>query len=158
MAEVGVVHLLGDWKKWFTGVSALFNSTDAPYIVKMTWSHPKMPCPQRFFFWFLANAATKFHISVIQWARKRYITQKLYIMALFLKILITYNCYNSLIFLHVKIYISKILIPIKIFCFSNIIGIKKVNLQNFTIFPTILRQQRRHRRWIIFASKNYIFC
>jgi hypothetical protein len=23
-----------------------------PYIVKMTWSHPKMPCPQRILFLF----------------------------------------------------------------------------------------------------------
>ncbi len=79
-------------------------------------------------------------------------------MALFLKILITYNCHNSLIFLHVKIQISKILIPINFFLFFLYYRYKKVNLQNFAVFPTILRQQRLHRQWIIFACKNYIFC
>ncbi len=79
-------------------------------------------------------------------------------MALFLKILITYNCHYSLIFLHVKIQISKIQIPIKFFLFFEYYRYKKVYLQNFTIFPTILRQQRRHWRWIIFACKNCIFC
>jgi hypothetical protein len=71
-----------------------------PYIVKMTWSRPKinaLSTEDFIFIWFLANAATKFQLSVIQWARKRFV------MTFFLKILNTYNCHNSLIFLHVII-------------------------------------------------------
>jgi hypothetical protein len=104
-AAVGAGHLLGDWKKWFTGVFALFNSTDAPLYCKndLVSSKNALSTEDLIFIWFVANAATKFHISVIQRARKRYIEQKRYIMALFLNILITYNCHNSLIFLHVKI-------------------------------------------------------
>jgi hypothetical protein len=78
VAAVGAGHLLGNWKNWFTGVFALFNS-----------SRNALSTEDLIFIWFLANAATKFHISVIQWARKCYIAQKHYIMALFLKILIT---------------------------------------------------------------------
>ncbi len=64
-----------------------------PYIVKMTWSCPKMSYPQSFIFIrFLANATTKFHISVIQWARKCYIAQKLFVIKFFQNILNTYNC------------------------------------------------------------------
>jgi hypothetical protein len=33
-AAVGASHLLGDWKNWFAGVFALFNSTDAPLYCK----------------------------------------------------------------------------------------------------------------------------
>jgi hypothetical protein len=104
-AAVGAGHLLGDWKNWFTGVFALFNSTRAPLYCKndLVSSQNSLSTEDLIFIWFLANAATKFHISVIQWARKRYIVQKHYIMALFLKILITYNCHNSLILLNVKI-------------------------------------------------------
>ncbi len=104
-AAVGAGHLLGDWKNWFSGVFALFNSTDAPLYCKndLVSSQNALSTEDLIFIRFLANAATKLHISVIQWARKRYITQKRYIMALFLKIFITYNCHNSLIFLHVKI-------------------------------------------------------
>ncbi len=39
-----------------------------PYIIKMTWSCPKMPCPRFVFYWvltILANAATRFCFSVI---------------------------------------------------------------------------------------------
>jgi hypothetical protein len=109
-AAVGAGNLLGDWKNWFTGVFALFNSTDAPLYCKndLVSSQNALSAEDLIFIWFLANAAKKFHISLIQWARKRYIAQKHYIMALFRKILITYNCHNSLIFLHVKIYILKI--------------------------------------------------
>jgi hypothetical protein len=104
-AAVGAGHLLGVWKNWFTCVFALFNSTDAPLYCKndLVSSQNAFSTKDLIFIWFLANAATKFHISVIQWVRKRYIAQKRYIMALFLKILITFNCHNSLIFLHVKI-------------------------------------------------------
>ncbi len=66
-----------------------------PYIVKMTWSCPKMPflsTEDFIFIWSLANAVTKFHISVIQWARKHDIMQKLYFMTLVQKNLNTYNC------------------------------------------------------------------
>jgi len=103
-AAVGAGHLLGDWKNWFTGVFALFNSTDAPLYCKndLVSSQNALSTEDLIFIWFLANAATKFHISVIQWARKCYIAQKYYIMALFLKILITYNCHNSLIFYMLK--------------------------------------------------------
>jgi hypothetical protein len=41
---VGGGRLLGDIKNWFPGVFALFNSTDGPYIVKMTWSCPIPKC------------------------------------------------------------------------------------------------------------------
>jgi hypothetical protein len=104
-AAVGAGHLLGDWKNWFTGIFALFNSTDWPLYCKndLVSSQNALSTEDLIFIWFLANAMTKFHISVIKWARKRYIAQKRYIMALFLKILISYNCHNSLIFLHVKI-------------------------------------------------------
>jgi hypothetical protein len=33
-AVVGDGNLLGDWKSWFTGVFALFNSTDVPLYCK----------------------------------------------------------------------------------------------------------------------------
>jgi hypothetical protein len=33
-AAVGGGRLVGDWKNWFTGVFALFNSTDAPLYCK----------------------------------------------------------------------------------------------------------------------------
>jgi hypothetical protein len=104
-AAVSAGHLLGDRKNWFSGVFALFNSTDVPLYCKndLVSSQNALSTKDLIFIWFLANAVTKFHISVIQWARKRYITQKRYIMALFLKIFITYSCHNSLIFLHVKI-------------------------------------------------------
>jgi hypothetical protein len=76
-----------------------------PYIVKMTWSRFQNAWSTEYFIfiWFRANAATKFHISVIQWARKCYIAQKRFVMTFFQNILNTYNCHNNLIFLHVKI-------------------------------------------------------
>jgi hypothetical protein len=97
-------HLLGDWKNWFTGVFAFFNSNDAPLYCKndLVSSQNALSTEDLIFIWFLANAATKFHISIIQWARKRYIAQKRYIMTLFLKIWITYNCHNNLIFYMLK--------------------------------------------------------
>jgi hypothetical protein len=74
-----------------------------PYIVKMTWSRPKMPCQLRIFFYLVpSESATKFHISVIQWARKCYIAQKRYIMTLFQKFFNTYNGHNNLIFYVLK--------------------------------------------------------
>jgi hypothetical protein len=90
-------------KKWFTGVFALFNSTDAPLYCKndLVLSQNCLSTEDFIYIWFLANAATNFHISVIQWARKRYMALKLYIMTLFQKILNTYNCHNNLISLHV---------------------------------------------------------
>jgi hypothetical protein len=104
-AVVGGGRLFGDCKKWFPGVFALFCSTDAPLYCKndLVSSQNALSTEEFIFIWFLANADTKFHISVKQWARKRYIAQKLYIMTLFLTNLNTYNCHNNLIFLHVKI-------------------------------------------------------
>jgi hypothetical protein len=104
-AVVGGGRLFGDRKKWFPGVFALFNSTDAPLYCKneLVSSQNALSTEDFIFIWFLANAETKFHISVTQWARKRYIARKLYIMTLFLKNLNTSNCHNNLISLHVKI-------------------------------------------------------
>jgi hypothetical protein len=77
---VGAGHLLGDWKNWFTGVFALFNSTDAPLYCRndLVSSQNALSTEDLIFIWFLANAATKFHISVIQWARKCFIAKTLY--------------------------------------------------------------------------------
>jgi hypothetical protein len=81
-----------------------FYSTDAPLCCKndLVSSQNALSTEDFIFIWFLANAETKFHISVKQWARKRYVAQKLYIMTLFLTNLNTYNYHNNLIFLHVK--------------------------------------------------------
>jgi hypothetical protein len=109
-ATVGGSHLLSDRKNWFTGVFALFNSTDTPLYCKNDFvlSQNALSTEDFIFIWFLANAVKKFHISVIQWARKGYVAQKRYIMTLFPKILNTYNCHNNLNFLHVKIKVLKI--------------------------------------------------
>jgi hypothetical protein len=77
-APVGGGRLVGDLKNWFTGVFALFNSTDSPLYSKndLVSSQNALSTEDFIFIWFLENAATKFHISVIQWARKCYIAQK----------------------------------------------------------------------------------
>jgi hypothetical protein len=79
-AVVGAGHLLGEWKNWFTGVFSLYNSTDAPLDCKndLVSSQNALSTEDLIFIWFLANAATKFHISVIQWARTRYGAKTLY--------------------------------------------------------------------------------
>jgi hypothetical protein len=61
-AAVGAGHLLGDWKNWFTGVFALFNSTDVPLYCKndLVSSQNALSTEDLIFIWFLANAATKF--------------------------------------------------------------------------------------------------
>jgi hypothetical protein len=76
-AAFGGGHLVGDLKNWFTGVFALFNSTDAPLYCKNDWvsSQNALSTKDFIFNWILANLATKFHISVIQWARKCYTAQ-----------------------------------------------------------------------------------
>ena len=159
-AMVGGGRLFGDWKKWFPGVFALFYSTDAPLYCKndLILSQNALSTEVFFFIWFLANAEAKFHISVKQWARKRYIARKLYIMTLFLTNLNTYNCHNNLIFWYVKIWLLNIEIPRIFFLFFWYYRYKKVNLQNFAIFLTVFLQQLQQRRWIIFACENYIFC
>jgi hypothetical protein len=98
-AAVGGSPILGDGKNWFTGVFALFNSTDTPLYCKndLVSSQNALSTEDFIFIWFLANVATKFHISVKQWARN-VIAQKLYIMTLFKEISNTYNCNNNLIF------------------------------------------------------------
>jgi hypothetical protein len=86
-AKVGGSRLVGDGKNWFTGVFALFNSTDAPLYCRndLVSSQNALSTEDFIFIWFLANVATKFHISVIQWARKCYIPQKRFVMTFFLK-------------------------------------------------------------------------
>jgi hypothetical protein len=107
VAAVGGVPvvLLVIEKEWFSGGFALFNSTDAPLYCKnyLVSSQNALSTEDFIFVWFLVNAVTKFHISVIQWARKCYIAQKRFVMTFFQNILNTYNCHNNLIFLHVKI-------------------------------------------------------
>jgi hypothetical protein len=80
LAAAAVGSTLFLLKNWFPGVFALFNSTDAPLYCKndLVSSQNALSAEDFIFIWFLANAATKFHISVIQWARKCYIVQKLY--------------------------------------------------------------------------------
>ena len=83
--------------------SSLFSTNAALYSKNdLVSSQNALSTEDLIFIWFLANDATKFHIAVIQWERKLYIAQKRYIMALFLKILITYNCHNNLIFYMLK--------------------------------------------------------
>ena len=125
---MNVGRLVDDWKNRFTGVFALSNSTDALLYCKnnLVSSQNALSTEDFIFIWFLANAATKFHIFVRQWARKCYIVQKHFVMTFFQQILNTYNCHNNLIFLHVKIYVLKIEIQKIFFCFFNIIGIKKL--------------------------------
>ncbi len=79
-AAVGAGHLLGDWKKWFTGVFALYNSTDAPLYCKndLVSSKNALSTEDLIFIWFLANAAKKFHISVIQRRENVYRAKTLY--------------------------------------------------------------------------------
>jgi hypothetical protein len=100
--SVAVVFLVIE-KNWFPGVFALFNSTDAPLYCKnyLVLSQNCLSTEDFIYIWFLAKAATKFHIPVIQRAKKRYMAQKLYIMTLFQKNLNTYNCHNNLISWHV---------------------------------------------------------
>ena len=66
IAMVGGGCLLGDWKNWFTGVFALFNSTDAPLYSKnyLVLSQNALSTEDFIFIWFLANGATIFHIFV----------------------------------------------------------------------------------------------
>jgi hypothetical protein len=82
-----------------------FNSTDAPLYCKndLVSSQNALSTEVFIFIWFLASAATKFHIFVRQWARKCYIAQKHFVMTFFQQILNTYNRHNNLIVLHVKI-------------------------------------------------------
>jgi hypothetical protein len=63
---VGGGGLVGDLKNWFTGVFALFNSTDAPLYCKndLVSSQNALSTEDFIFIWFLANAATKIHIFV----------------------------------------------------------------------------------------------
>jgi hypothetical protein len=79
-APVGGGRLVGDLKNWFTGVFALFNSTDTPLYSKndLVSSQNALSTEDFIFIRFLANAATKFHISVIQCARKCCIAQKIF--------------------------------------------------------------------------------
>jgi hypothetical protein len=60
-------------KKLIPGVFALFNSTDAPLDCKndLVSSQNALSTEGFIFIWFLADEATKFHISVIQWGRKQ---------------------------------------------------------------------------------------
>jgi hypothetical protein len=76
---VGGGRLFGDLKNWFPGVFALLYSTHEPLYCKndLVLSQNALSIEDFIFIWFLANAVTKFHISVIQWAKKRYIAQKL---------------------------------------------------------------------------------
>ena len=75
-----------------------------PYIVKITWSHPKMPCPQRILFLFGSLRMQRQNFTSPSYNGRENVTSRInVIMALFLNILITYDCHNSLIFLHVKI-------------------------------------------------------
>jgi hypothetical protein len=53
-----------------------------PYIVKITWSRPKMPCPHRILFLFGSLRMRRRNFT--SWARKLYIAQKRFIMTLFL--------------------------------------------------------------------------
>jgi hypothetical protein len=73
-AVVGGGSLFGDLKKWLPGVFALFYSTDAPLYCKndLVSSQDALSTEDFFYIWFLANAETKFHISVKWWARKRF--------------------------------------------------------------------------------------
>jgi hypothetical protein len=75
-----------------------------PYIVKMTWSRPKMPCPQRILFLFGSQQMRR-QISHFRhtMGEKCYIAQKLLVMTIFQKILNTFNCHYDLIFLLVII-------------------------------------------------------
>jgi hypothetical protein len=73
-AAVGSGRLVGDLKNWFSGVFALFNSTHAPLYCKndLVSSQNAWSTEDFILFGLVPNAATKFHISVIQWARKHF--------------------------------------------------------------------------------------
>jgi hypothetical protein len=83
--QSAAVVLLVIEKNWFTGVFALFNSTDAPLYCNndLVSSQNALSTEVFIFIWFLANLATKFHISVIEWARKCHIALKRYVMPFF---------------------------------------------------------------------------
>jgi hypothetical protein len=79
-AAVGAGHLLGDWKIWFTGAFALFNSTDAPLYCKndLVSSKNALSTEHLIFIWFLANAMTKFHICHTMGEKTLYRAKTLY--------------------------------------------------------------------------------
>ncbi len=161
-AVVGDGHLVGDWTNWFTGVFALFNSTDAPLYCKnyLVSSQNALSTEDFIFIWFLANAATKFHISVIQWAgRENAISRKNVLLWHFSK-----KCHNNLIFLHVINWVLKIKIPKNIFKFFFIIGIKKLIYKISLFFNNFLVAEMAAAvdnfcvwKWHVLLEKCFIY-